>query len=169
MTEEWLEIPEFPTYLVSSEGRVFNQVLGVYMSVSYTNHGHGKVTLRLENGIRRTRSVALLVASAFCDRPTILFDAVIVLDGNLSDLRASNLAWRPSWFAWKYKRQQVEPQPIHYHNLAVVNTITGEIYDSIAQAAKAEGLLHEDIWRSTYRGVAVFPTGSIFEVCEEGV
>lgn len=166
MIEEWRSILEFTNYDISNLGNVWNRKLDRKMSVSCTNHGHAKITLTDFDGKRYTRSVALLVAEAFVDAPNLLCDTVMLLDGDLTNVRADNLAWRPQWFAWKYTRQLKQQQPRHYNNLAVMNTHDEIVYDSIMHAAKAEGLLAQDIWESTYRGKPVFPYGSVFEIVD---
>lgn len=163
--EQWLEIEEFPRYMISSEGRVFNTVTNRHMSVSATNYGHPKISLLNETG-RHTRSVGLLVAIAFVPPPNLLCDRIIYLDGDLLNFSATNLAWRPRWFAWKYSRQLSKPSPAYYRNLRVVNLNTGIRYNNIEQAGMSEGLLFEQIWHSTYTGDPIFPDGSIWAVEE---
>lgn len=165
--EEWRTIPEFPTYSVSNLGNIFNTRDGHPMRNSRTQHGHVKITLVSEwDGARHTRSVAQLVAEAFVERPNVLCDQVVEMDGDLANVAASNLAWRPRWFAWKYARQVRTDQPMHYKNLPVVDLTTGVVYGSIVEAGIANGLLFKDIWESTYSRKPVFPYGSVFEVVE---
>lgn len=166
MEEEiWKQIEEFPNYEVSNFGNIYNIKTDMIMRTSKTLWGHTKITLTSEWGNARfTRSVALLVAEAFIDPPNFMCDQVIVLNGDFSNMAASNLAWRPRWFAWKYTRQLKTRQPIQYENLQVRNVITGEVYNSIVDAGVAEGLLFDNIWRSTYTGEPVYPVGSVFEV-----
>jgi hypothetical protein len=165
--EVWRPIFEFPDYDVSNYGRIYNHKAEQLMSVSYTGYGHAKISLTdFSDGTRHTRSVALIVAETFLDPPNSLCNAVIMLDGDLTNLRASNLAWRPKAFAWKYTHQFKEHIPVYLTNLPVYNRIDDIEYDSIVQAGMTEGLLLMDVWRSTYTGAPVFPTGSIFEVVE---
>lgn len=163
--EEWVEIEGFPRYMISSEGRIYNRITNRYMSSSINNYGHPKISLLAENG-RHTRSVAFLVAKAFLKKMNPLCDRIIYLNGDLTDVRAANLAWRPRWFGWKYSRQLKTHQPAYYRNLPVVNLETGSEYPNIVEAGMAEGLLYDQIWRSTYSGEPVFPTGSTWEVEE---
>lgn len=164
MVEEWRTILEFTNYDVSNRGNIWNRKRNKQMSTSLSNHGHVKITLTAYDGTRHTRSVAQLVAEAFLDPPNLLCDAVIVLDGDLTHVDAENLAWRPQWFAWKYTRQLKTPQPRHYLNLPVINTDEQIIYDSIEEAGRSEGILFDDVWRSTYQGIEVFPHGCRYEI-----
>lgn len=162
--EEWSEIEGFPRYLVSTEGRIYNQANNRYMKFSPNNYGHPKISLLTEHGYRYTRSVAFLVAKHFVESPNELCDRIIYLDGNLENVRARNLAWRPRWFGWKYSRQMKIQQPAHYRNLPVVNLETNVEYENIIEAGLAEGLLFDQIWHSTYSNDPVFPTGSVWKI-----
>lgn len=163
-TEQWEDLREFPRYMISSEGRVYNKNTGRYMRVSPNNYGHPKISLLTEHGTRETRSVAMLVAVAFVQKPNIRCDRLIYLNGDLSDYRASNLAWRPRGFGWQYSRQIRAEQPAYFRNLPVINTTTNVRYNNIVEAGMSEGLLFEHIWHSTYTGNPIFPNGSVWVV-----
>lgn len=163
--EQWAPITGFSDYSVSNLGRIFNHRTDRVMQTSRTNHGHVKITLVMDNSRRRhTLSVSTLVATAFVESPHILCDHVMVLDGDLGNVAASNLVWRPRGFAWKYAHQLKTPQPVYYQNLPVYNPIRRVEYPSIISAGMHEGLLFADIWRSTYSGAKLYPDGSVFEI-----
>lgn len=164
MSEEWRTVVEFPGYQISDMGNVYNLRTRRLMRTSYTPFGHTKITLTDYFGERHTRSVALLVAQAFVPVPNYMCDYLMVLDGDLSNIEATNLAWRPRWFAWKYTRQLKLPQPNHYKNLPVCNLLTGEEFESIIEAGMTRGELFNDIWESTYRGNEIYPDGSVYEI-----
>lgn len=167
MEEEWRDIPQFSNYQVSNLGRIYNLYRDQFMRTSFTTFGHMKITLRANySSLRYTRSVAQLVAEAFVEPPNALCDAVVVLDGDYANVSAENLVWRPSWYSWKYTRQLKRQQPIYYRNLPVVNTRTGNEYDSIVEAGMHEGLLFDDIWRSTYTAAPIFPYGDTFKILD---
>jgi hypothetical protein len=135
------------------------------LSISYTKTGHAKISIFCDyDGERYTRGVAKMVAEAFVKPPTPLCTQVVMLDGNLDNLVAENLIWRPVWFAWKYTRQLKVPQPSRYENLMVKEIYSGNLYHSIIDAGMTEGLLFDDIWRSTYSGARIYPHGMTFEV-----
>ncbi len=172
--EVWKSIPGFPNYNISNLGNVYNIREQKIMRTSVNNFGHVKISLQTfvtdeEGNVikeRFTRSVATMVAEAFVEAPNWMCDRVIILDGEFSNVIAINLAWRPRWYAWQYTRQLKVPQPVHYHNLAVHNITTDYYYNNIIEAGMLEGLLFEDIWRSTYTGVNLFPHGFVFEIVE---
>lgn len=163
--EVWATVNEFPNYRISNLGNVINRRRGTFMATSVSNFGHTKVSLSNE-GSRHTRSVALLVAEAFVERPDVLCDSVVVLNGDLSDVRADNLAWRPAWFAWQYSRQLKCVPPLHYTDLKIINEHTEQIYPSIVDAGITEGLLWADIWQSTYTGKQLYPYRHSFKIYE---
>ena len=162
--EVWSEIPDFPNYLVSDLGHIYNKRREQYMRTSQQQDGHVKITLADEHSMRHTRSVANLVAEAFVQPPHESCDHVILLDGDFTNVSAANLAWRPRWLAYKYTQQLKVYQPIHFKNLHVRNITEGIEYGCIIDAGIAEGLLFTDIWRSTYSGDALFPYWHVFEI-----
>lgn len=164
--EKWEQIIQFPSYSISNRGRIYNHRLERVMRTSHNNHGYMKIKMTDDRGRPFTRSVAQLVAEAFVEPPSPLCDTVVVLDGVLHHVDASNLCWRPRWFAWKYTHQLKETQPGHYYNLSVFNMETGEHFDSIIDAGMKDGLLFDDIWRSTYSGAEIFPFDYTFQVTE---
>lgn len=164
--EVWAELREFPRYEISSHGNIFNSMTNREMRVSENNYGHLKISLFDVDGYRRTKSVGTLVAETFVEKPNILCDSVIFLNGDHHDCRADNLAWRPRWFAWQYTKQLQNETPHYYRNLKVINVLDEIEYANILEAATTEGLLFEHIWHSTYTGNPVYPNGSVWAVAE---
>lgn len=164
--EEWVQIEGFPRYRISTEGRIYNEAAEKLMKTSVNNFGDPKISLLTETGPRQTRSVAMLVARAFVEQPNILCNRIIHLNGDRTDCRADNIAWRPRWFAWKYTRQLKTDQPAYYRNLSVANVSMERVYKNIVEAGKAEGMLYELIWHSTYSGDPTFPYGHVWVVNE---
>lgn len=162
--ERWVTIPGFERYEISDLGNIYNTRYRQPMRISRSQHGHTKITLTAEDGSRHDRSVAKLVAEAFVAAPNRNCDHLMILDGDLGNVAAYNLAWRPRSFAWSYTHQLRVPQPIHYHNLRVLNVTQQIEYKSIIEAGMAEGLLFDDIWRSTYMGSRVYPYGFVYEI-----
>lgn len=166
--EIWRVIQEFPNYEISNLGNVLNLRTERLMRTSNTGFGHVKITLVSEyDGKRYTRSVAQMVAKEFVSPPNALCDHLVILDGDFENVCADNLVWRPRGFAWKYTHQLKEHQPVYYRNLMVRNLLNDEVYGSIIEAGMSEGLLFDDVWRSTYTGDRIFPHGSVFEVVQD--
>lgn len=170
--EIWTQIPEFPIYSVSNQGRIRNDTTKRIMSPTpSTMAGHMKISLLDDHSdMRRTVSVAMLVAKAYVPVPDQFSNGVIVLNGKLWDLRADNLKWRPRWYAWKYRRQLLTPQPLAYQNLRVRNISNGQRYLSIIRCGMTEGVLFDDIWRSCNIKLPnkpkIYPFGHMYEVIQ---
>ncbi len=104
LEEHWSDIPEFPNYCVSDLGAVVNKSTGRYLIQTMATGGTYKVGL-VRAGKQYTRSVKVLVAEAFVEGQSEIFNTPIQLDGYQENMRWDNLMWRPRWFAWKYTRQ----------------------------------------------------------------
>ncbi len=162
MEELWITLREFPDYAASNQGRIARVHDEELMSLSSTREGDVKISLWDASGVRKTRSVKVLVAQEFVFKPRDTFDSVIVMDNDKSNLYSSNLAWRPYWFAWKYVRQFKDQYPEHYYTIPVVNMNTQIQYRSIFEAAMANGCLAKDVFRSIYAGERIFPDWHVY-------
>lgn len=169
--EVWKTITDFPIYEISNYGRIHSLLRDMIMKPSKTREGHLKISLYSEwDNSRFTRSVALLVAREFVEietthitdyhRPT----SVIHKDGKFENVHASNLAWRPPWFVWKYTRQMRTIQPSRYYEVPVIEVGSGIRYDSIVEAGVELGMLFQDIWLSCLNGVPYIPNKYVFEI-----
>ena len=163
MEEIWVDIEGYSNYLVSNYGTIYNRRTEKFMSLSKTMQGDLKVTLVAKDGQRVTRSVRVLVAEAFVQKPfpegderNEYCDTVIVLNHNKNHVSANNLSWRPNWFAHRYARQINERIPNEYYN-DVKNVHTGAVYSSILEVCEKEGLLLKDVYRSVTFGDPVYP------------
>lgn len=160
--ETWLEIFEFPGYSVSSWGRVRNNYTGRVLTLLRNQHGVAHVGMN-RGGIQYKRGVAKLVAQRFLRHTTLEdFDTPIHLDGDRTNNEASNLAWRPKWFADSYTRQWNDRSA--RINRPIMDMDTGQRYADSKDAAMTHGLLERDIVESVSAGVKVFPTLQRFEI-----
>lgn len=164
MEEEWVLIREFPNYVVSNQGRVMNEATRRVLRDSVTEHGVVKVGL-VRGGRQYTRSVKLLVAEAFVEGETDHFDTPIHLDNDQSNNRATNLVWRPRWFAWKYARQFEDCGDYQLGGLYLC-TQTGEHYETIYEIGTKYGLLFNDVLHHIWFGKFLFPSGLEFVVAK---
>jgi hypothetical protein len=159
--EEWEFVLDFPDYAISNMGRICRSDTGQMIRTSTTQHGHVKVSLSL-CGRRYTRSVAVLTALAFVEAPDPTCDAVIALNGNLSDLRATNLAWRTQSFAWRWANQFKRDWPAAMFSSKIFENHSGEHYSCPAEAAHTLGLLYSDVWSSCITGRVCTPGDYVF-------
>lgn len=167
MTERWRKIEDFYDYEISDAGAIFSKKSMSRLSFSENSSGQLKVNL-MRNGVVYTRSVRVLVAEAFLHRPTHIDPldgawGVINKDGNPWNNEASNLAWRPKWFCWKYFRQfRLSPVRYEDYNRRVINETTGQKYENVLAAGIDEGVLWDSIYDSCISGKAVYPTGHTY-------
>jgi len=161
--EDSVVIEEFPDYVITKEGRVYNANNGLERRPSMTREGAVKITLYYE-GRPYTKSLALLVARAFLwnDFDPEIFDTPIHLDNDLSNNQVDNLAWRPRWFAVKYQKQYWNPEFRNAHP-KIQDVDTGRIYDTYIEPCQEFGILYIDIIKSCNRGTDVFPTHKVFQ------
>lgn len=163
--ETWKPIPSFKGYSVSDLGRVYNDKFDRYIAISRNAHGTCHVGLN-RAGRQHRRSLPLLVAEAFLDRPSgrVEFDTPIHLNGDTTNNRATNLMWRPRWFALKYMRQFSDPQD--GLGSPVLELRTQERYLTAWDAALSFGLIHRDLTMSILNRTFVWPTFQEFRFIE---
>lgn len=147
--EEWVRLDEFPEYKVSDLGDIKNERSGRLVAKSLTKQGGVKVGLYHDNK-QHTRSVAVLVAKAFVPGyDESVFTTPIHLDADQRNCEASNLAWRPRWFAYRYHQQFT---PMHQDWIdtyscmgPVIDLDTRTMYQTVLEAAQVNGLLMFDL------------------------
>lgn len=142
----WREVREFPNYSVSDAGLVRNEDTDNLMTLHVNQRGIVNVSFN-RRGSQFKRSVAVLVATAFVHtaRP-LAFDTPINLDGDRRNNNASNLLWRPRWYATEYFRQFESrssgiDQPVE-------EIKSREVFDSSWDAAVSLGILDSEIVNS---------------------
>lgn len=155
------DISGFKNYQIASDGRVINIKSGRNMALTPTEHGDLTVGLMCDRKQYR-RSVKVLVAEAFVEGKSDLFDTPIQLDGNPQNLRADNILWRPRWFAWRFVRQFAEPIPSWHYIGPILEVDSGMQYRSIIESSITNGTLCDEIHNSILYGSAVFPTGEYY-------
>lgn len=163
MRERWVQIEDFPKYLVSDHGRVMNQDTETIKIPSANQQGIPNVNLS-RMGLQCRRSVALLVANAFLDPPIReSFDTPINLDGDRFNNHVDNLMWRPLWFARRYHTQFRRPPAFGYTGkIELIDT--EEVFDNVRQAAMKYGLLEKEIVLGAHNKTPVFPMWFFFQM-----
>lgn len=164
MTENWHELEEFPDYAVGDLGSIVNMKTGAPRKTSMTQYGIVKISLYTGRELH-TRSLAVLVAEAFVEGQTSIFNTPIHLDGDRKNCRADNLMWRPRWFAVQYHRQWIHPA-FHRAEMHIVDIDTEREYNSIKEVCLAHGLLHGDVYESIVSRTPVPITGQEFQLVE---
>lgn len=160
--ELWKPIEEFPRYSVSDHGRVRNDRTTRIMRPFRTGGGHLHVGL-MGDGPQQNRSLAKLVAHSFLKQPSDTFSlpTPINLDGDKENCHASNLMWRPRWFALKYTQQFDVP----WEDVGPIRSKeTGIVYRDIwNELIMIHGLLFSEVVESIINNTYVFPTFECFE------
>lgn len=158
--EQWRPIYEFNGYHISDHGQVLNEKTGRVLKLSVNQRGIVYVGL-MRNKVQHKRSVAVLVAKRFlAPPPNEAFDAIINLDGDRNNNFASNLNWRPDWFARKYQRQFA--YYTHTANQPIVDIDRGIEYFNVWEAASRHGLLVTAVALSLETQEPVWPTRQRF-------
>lgn len=171
--EEWKPIFAFPNYVVSSLGRVMNQDTGKLMTQNKTQFGLPYVGLT-KSKVQFRRLVVVLVANAFVPLPThrnleVLqtFDTPINLDGDRTNNRSDNLAWRPRWFAIMYHKQFHNNE--RGFNVPIYEVNTGEEFNTSWEAAIKYGLIDKEILLASINRTYVWPTFQQFNTIDADI
>lgn len=164
-TDEWVAVEEFPGYSVSPLGQVRKDSTGRVLHTRINQYGVPYVGLLKDHWDQRVRSLPKLVATAFIPQPNQIFDTPINLNGDRTDCRVENLAWRPRWYAVHYVNQFKEryDNPI---NVPVRETETGEEFSDSLTAACRFGLLEREVVLSILNHGVTWPTFQQFELAE---
>ncbi len=146
--EEFRELPDFPGYSINDQGHVYKDATGRQLSWAINQAGIPSVAFGVNEGPDLRRSVALLVAQTFLESPKRAADNTpIHLNGDRTDCRASNLMWRPRWFAVAYHKQFTDKYQYDPATLDVPVKIvdTGELFDRAIDVCMKYGVLAKDI------------------------
>lgn len=162
--ENWesLDSMGFPGYMVSDEGAVKNERTGVLLKLSPNQYGVIRVGLmHREEGKQMTLSVLRLVANMFVQGKSASFNTPINKDGDRNNNHATNVVWRPRWYAVKFFHQ-FEEFKTPLWKTKIYDVETSEEYDDSRAAACKHGLLEEEVMKSVVNGSPVFPTWQRF-------
>lgn len=146
--EIWKKAIGYDNFEVSNLGRVRNIKLRLIKSQRMTPNGYPIMTLK-ENGIRNTEYVHRLVAKAF--HPKSNFDGLQVnhIDENKENNAADNLEWCTPTQNYCHNGRAKRVGENHKLNSplrkAVKNVDTGEVYQSVREAARQTGICNVSI------------------------
>ena len=156
MQELWTPVRGFEWYEVSREGLIRNFSTQKLLKPYPLPDGSMGVKLQI-GGKQSQQLVRRIVADAYCPKPTENSDSVIQKDYVKSNCAASNLAWRPRWFAWRYYRQSQEPIKQDWQIRPIRNRITNVLHANVVDAGLYDGTLWFDIYRSAQQRTWAFP------------
>lgn len=141
--ERWARLDEYPTYAVSTHGKIANIKRDTLVQPMVNQQGIMNVALYGKQG-RTTKSVALLVAKTFIPQEFDHFNSPINLDGSKTNCQVENLLWRPRGYVRPYLGQFAEPY-FHETHIHLRELKTGEEYETLKQASIANGLRYRHI------------------------
>jgi len=143
MIEEWKDIKGFEQrYFISNLGNVIsNTKRPMILSPAIDKYGYLVVGLRPLNGKIKLCKVHRLVAIAFIEN-TENKKEVNHIDGNKSNNSVSNLEWNTTKENVHHAHKIGLRDYVNGKNPSakkVINTVTGEIYNSVKECAEKEG------------------------------
>lgn len=133
--ERWLSIKGFPSYEVSSEGRVKNSKTGRIMKINKNSKGYDQVCLRKDKQ-QYTKPIHRLVADTFFDGEHDGYD-VNHIDGNKTNNFIGNLEWCTRKENVQHSFRTGLKKPSRMKKVRVVET--GVVYESIRECARQTG------------------------------
>lgn len=166
MTEEWVPVEGFPGYSVSTFGEVRRDRSGRVLHTRRNQYCVPYVGLMRQGRQHQcVRSLPLLVASTFLPQPKPYWDTPINLDGDRTNCRVDNLAWRPRRYAAHYNNQFTDP----YENpigVPIRDVDTDEEYPNSWAAARDNGLLEREVVLSILNRTVTWPTYQRFVIAD---
>lgn len=161
----WKQISAFPDYEINDGGAVRRAHNHRPVSPAMNQQGNLYVGLSRDK-TQYKRSLALLVAIEFLGVPVNdRFDTPIHVDGDKTNCAASNLMWRPRWFALAYHKQFYNGERGFIVPIVEVNT--GEKFPTSWEAAITYGLIDKEIRIAAINRTVVFPTGQHFRPIDD--
>ena len=169
MPEHWRPTEElgYPGYSVSDLGNIRNDKSERILRTSTNQRGIVKVNLvEMPGWPPKTVSVARLVATLFLPPPPEpAYDTPVHLDGNLGNVNAENLMWRPRWFAVRYHSQI--NGALRRFKRPIVCIDTDEVFEDCREAAMTYGMLEWDIFADVTNQEGVWPHHYYFTLLDE--
>lgn len=141
MNKRRRKIPDFPRYEVTTEGDVFNQS-GLKLKPEKTRNGYLRVSLSNEKIKHKRMSVHRLVAEAFIPNPSNL-PQVDHKNEIKTDNHVSNLRWSTPLGNLNHSRVIEKASEAKFTKVRCITT--GEIFNSIKEAAETYNLAHSNI------------------------
>lgn len=165
MEDGWAPVAGFPGYSVNRLGQVRREDSGRVLQPRINQDGVPYVGL-MKGVHQRSRSLPLLVATAFIPQPREEWDTPINLDGNRLNCRVENLAWRPRWYASRYIKQFDKERYEHPIEMPVRDIETDDEYPNSLAAACKNGVLERDVVLSIANNTVTWPTYQKFVVAD---
>lgn len=132
MLEEWVQVRDFPTYLISNYGRLYDHQLDIIPNSWISDWGYVQVSLRDEGGKYKTKTVHRLVAQHFVPGEDVRLE-VNHKDGNKLNNFETNLEWVTKGENNTHALKTGLRKP---RGVAVVIRETGQRFESVKECAQ---------------------------------
>lgn len=162
-----LEPLGFPLYSVNDLGDVVKN--DTWTTKAHCKNQHGCVFVSLYQGSRRvTRQVSVLVGETFIRGVYPKeWDTIIYRDGDLENVRASNLSYRPRSYALRYNQaiRTADLTKWHLEHTAIDWDGVELHFDNVVDSAAYFGILMGDVIRALDTGESpVFAPNVDFQI-----
>jgi len=145
-------LPDLSRYRISPDGLVFDILLNKAINQQTNSDGYKVITLRLDCGKRKTCRIHQLVAKAFIENPQNK-PTVNHIDGIKTNNMVGNLEWatrseqvQHAWDTGLIKDLVARRNGIRkLQGKPVICITTGEIFNSLGEAAEVKGLKKSNI------------------------
>lgn len=154
----WKDIPGYPHYMASDDGRIFSKYKNKVMSCKPNIKTGYPMVMLCENGKRKQLLVHRLIAKTFLDNPDNL-PCVNHKDESRDNNAVSNLEWctysynasygdainkrMAHWTIEELRKSQMNAA--EHRKRGVVNLTTGIAYESTADASRKTGIHNTSI------------------------
>jgi hypothetical protein len=148
----WRDVSPTSNYQVSNSGHVRSKITMRELHPSENGRGVLKVLLS-EDGEHVTRTVARLVGEQFVPGYEEGF-VIVHVDDDHYNCNASNLVWRPRWFAqeWAYQLKRTHPM----RPFKILMESTGQVYENSLICAKENFCIEKYIVLACGRGDSIY-------------
>lgn len=143
---DWRYIDEFPDYVVFEDGRIKKERSDRFVALRKNQQGINMVGLSKRGYGASTRAVDRIVCTAFWGDPPedgLQSYSPCHIDGDRSNDNASNLMWRPRWWATEWHKMLKSTRPMEVNDIQ--NLRTGEVYRDTLEAGIELKLLEKEV------------------------
>ena len=145
------QIKGFENYLITKEGIVINKKTNRCLKMSLQTSGYYQVKLSF-NGVCKVFTIHRLVAENYINNPNN-YPCVNHINGIKIDNRVENLEWITYSDNHKHAFKLGLKKPPMYACKKVLNTKTGEIYNSATEVAILIGMKKQDLFNRLNGGI----------------